>query len=74
MNIVSFLLENLQPQNVVPYTTLHIYDLFLSNEFCVFYPQVLARGEKIHNELDKNHIPSQIISDSFYHMFYEVIC
>ena len=42
---------------------------FLSNELCVFYPRALARGQKTHNELDKNHITSQTMGDSFYHIF-----
>jgi hypothetical protein len=42
---------------------------FLSNELCVFYPRALARGYKTHNELDKNHITSQNMGDSFYHIF-----
>jgi hypothetical protein len=43
--------------------------LILSNELCVFYPRALARGYKSHNELDKNHITSQTMGDSFYDIF-----
>jgi hypothetical protein len=39
---------------------------FLSNELRDFYPRAFAKS---HNELDKNHITSQNMGDSFYHIF-----
>jgi hypothetical protein len=41
---------------------------FFSNELCVFYPRALAREYKTHYELDKNHITSQTMGYSLYHI------
>jgi hypothetical protein len=42
----------------------YLYDLYPTNR--AFSPW---RGNRKHNELNKNHIQSQTMRDSFYHMY-----